>query len=246
MVVVNISNIQKTLFGLQDKKYRDFQKVLIPTVKQNSIIGVRTPDLKKYAKELYKNENIDKFLNDLPHKYFDENQLHAFIISEEKDFDICIKQIEKFLPYIDNWATCDQLSPKCFKKNKSELIKFISKWIKSKKAYTVRFAIEMLMSHYLDEGFDEKYLEMVSKVNYKSKFKKVDIKLDPDKYYVEMMIAWYFATALAKQYKSAYTYIKNKKLFMWTHNKAIQKALESYRVSEEHKIALKKYKLNTK
>lgn len=237
-----MTNIQKRLYSLQDKKYRDFQKILIPTVKQESIIGVRTPDLKKYAKELSKDTNIDKFLNDLPHKYFDENQLHAFVLSEEKDFDLCIKKIEKFLPYIDNWATCDQLSPKCFKKYKEILIKYIYKWIKSKKAYVVRFAIEMLMSHFLDNDFDNKYLEVVSKVKFKSKYKNVDVKLDPDKYYVEMMIAWYFATALAKQYKETLPYIKNNKLIPWTHNKAIQKAVESFRVSDSHKVELKKMK----
>ena len=237
-----MTSIQKQLYNLQDKKYRDFQKILIPTVKQESIIGVRTPDLKKYAKELSKDISIDKFLNGLPHKYFDENQLHAFVLSEEKDFDLCIKKIEKFLPYIDNWATCDQLSPKCFKKYKEKLIKYIYKWIKSKKAYVVRFAIEMLMSHFLDNDFDNKYLEVVSKVKFKSKYKNVDVKLDPDKYYVEMMIAWYFATALAKQYKETLPYIKNNKLIPWTHNKAIQKAVESFRVSDSHKVELKKMK----
>lgn len=237
-----MTNIQKRLYSLQDKKYRDFQKILIPTVKQESIIGVRTPDLKKYAKELSKDTSIDKFLNDLPHKYFDENQLHAFVLSEEKDFDLCIKKLEKFLTYIDNWATCDQLSPKSFKNNKEKLIKCINKWIKSKKAYVVRFAIEMLMSHFLDKDFNKKYLEIVSKLKFKSKYKNVDVKLDPDKYYVEMMIAWYFATALAKQYKETLPYIKNNKLIPWTHNKAIQKAVESFRVSDSHKVELKKMK----
>ena len=220
-----MTSIQRKLFSLQDKQYRDFQKTLIPTVASNSVIGVRTPELKKLAKEYYKDKDIEKFLNDLPHKYFDENQLHAFIISEEKDFNTCILYIEKFLPYIDNWATCDQLSPKCFKKNKDKLLKYINKWIKSKKAYVVRFAIEMLMSHYLDEDFDKKYNDLVSNLKFKSKYNAVDIKLDSDKYYVEMMIAWYFATALAKQYKLTLPYIKRKKLNPWTHNKTIQKAI---------------------
>ncbi len=237
-----MTSIQKKLFSLQDKKYRDFQKTLIPTVASNSVIGVRTPELKKFAKEYYKDKDIEKFLNDLPHKYFDENQLHAFIISEEKDFNTCILYIEKFLPYIDNWATCDQLSPKCFKKNKDKLLKYINKWIKSKKAYVVRFAIEMLMSYYLDEDFDKKYNDLVSNLKFKSKYKAVDIKLDSDKYYVEMMIAWYFATALAKQYKLTLPYIKRKKLNPWTHNKTIQKAIESYRISEQHKKVLRSLK----
>lgn len=237
-----MTSIQKIIFSLQDKKYRDFQKTLIPTVKSYSIIGVRTPELKKLAKEYYKDKDVYKFLNDLPHKYFDEYQLHAFIISEEKDFDTCINYIEKFLPYIDNWATCDQLSPKCFKKYKDKLLKYISKWIKSKKAYTVRFAIEMLMSYFLDDDFDKKYNDMVSKLRFKSKYKNVDLKLDPDKYYVEMMIAWYFATALAKQYKDTLPYIKKKKLIPWTHNKTIQKAVESFRVTEQHKKELRSLK----
>ena len=237
-----MTSIQRKLFSLQDKQYRDFQKTLIPTVASNSVIGVRTPELKKLAKEYYKDKDIEKFLNDLPHKYFDENQLHAFIISEEKDFNTCILYIEKFLPYIDNWATCDQLSPKCFKKNKDKLLKYINKWIKSKKAYVVRFAIEMLMSHYLDEDFDKKYNDLVSNLKFKSKYNAVDIKLDSDKYYVEMMIAWYFATALAKQYKLTLPYIKRKKLNPWTHNKTIQKAIESYRISEQHKKELRSLK----
>lgn len=237
-----MTSIQKKLFSLQDKKYRDFQKILIPTVKSESIIGVRTPELKKLAKVLYKDKDIAKFLNDLPHKYFDENQLHAFIISEEKDFDTCISYVEKFLPYIDNWATCDQLSPKCFKKHKDKLLKYISKWIKSKKAYTVRFAIEMLMSYFLDDYFDKKYNDMVSNVKFKSKYKDIDLKQDSNKYYVEMMIAWYFATALAKQYKDTLPYIKNKKLIPWTHNKTIQKAVESFRVTEQHKKELRSLK----
>lgn len=237
-----MTSIQKKLFSLQDKKYRDFQKILIPTVKSESIIGVRTPELKKLAKVLYKDKDIAKFLNDLPHKYFDENQLHAFIISEEKDFDTCISYVEKFLPYIDNWATCDQLSPKCFKKHKDKLLKYISKWMKSKKAYAVRFAIEMLMSYFLDDDFDNKYNDMVSNVKFKSKYKDIDLKLDSNKYYVEMMIAWYFATALAKQYKDSLPYIKNKKLIPWTHNKTIQKAVESFRVTEQHKKELRSLK----
>lgn len=235
--------MRRRLFELQDLKYRDFQAGLIPNIEKDLFIGVRTPELRKLAKEIANDEDTIDFLNAVPHKYFDENQLHAFILSEEKNFEICIKKLEKFLPYIDNWATCDQLCPKCFKKNKSELIKCIGKWLKSKRAYTVRFAIEMLMSYFLDEDFDKKYLDMVSNIRFKSKYENVGIKLDADKYYVEMMIAWYFATALAKQYKSSLSYIKNKKLLPWTHNKTIQKAIESFRVSDEHKKELRKLKL---
>lgn len=269
---------------LQDKKYAEFQSKLIPTVDKKAIIGVRTPELKKFAKELisvnlpankrgkisiksdkYFDKTIASFLDELPHKYFDENQLHTFILSEIKDFDICIELVDKFLPYIDNWATCDQLSPKCFKKNKEKLLKYINKWINSKKPYIIRFAIEMLMSHFLDADFDKKYLKMVSDVRFIGKQKSltkngskhlhstqsndkcskenISIDIDSDKYYVEMMRAWYFATALAKQYEATLTFIKNRRLNVWTHNKIIQKALESFRVSEKHKKELRAEKI---
>lgn len=236
-------NIIKKLFTLQDKKYRDFQATLIPTVEKKKIIGVRTPDLKILAKEILNDKDYEVFLDKIPHKYFDENQLHVFLLNEINDFDICIKKVKKFLPYIDNWATCDQLSPKCFKKNKKELLKNIKIWIKSKKAYILRFAIECLMSYFLDEDFDKKYLDLVANIKYKSPSKKVSINIDPDKYYVEMMIAWYFATAIAKQYKDTLPYIKNCKLLPWTHNKTIQKAIESFRVSDKNKDSLKKLKM---
>ncbi len=225
-----IDEIKDELFSLQDIKYRDFQAKLIPTVSADSVIGVRTPELRKLAKKELKKDNIGDFLDTLPHEYFDEKQLHAFIISEIKDYDECIKRLEKFLPYIDNWATCDQLSPKVFKKNKSELLSKIREWITSKETYTVRFAIGMLMQHYLDEDFDIEYPEMVSKVR-------------SEEYYVNMMIAWYFATALAKQYDVVLPFIEGKRLSDWTHNKAIQKSIESYRISPEQKEYLKKLKV---
>ena len=214
------------LFKLQDKKYRDFQAKLIPTVDPNSIIGVRTPNLRSYAKELVKEGNYDSFLNELPHKYFDENQLHAFILSEIKSYDECVLYLNKFLPYIDNWATCDQLSPKVFKKNKDLVLKEVNNWIRSKKTYTIRFGIGVLLQHFLDNDFKTEYLKKVA--NIKS-----------DEYYVNMMIAWYFATALTKQYDDTISYIKDGKLDTWTHNKAIQKAIESYRVSPVQKEYLK-------
>ena len=222
-------NIQKELFKLQDIKYRDFQVKLIPTVDSTSIIGVRTPDLRNLAKELVKSNNYSSFLDELPHKYFDENQLHAFIISELKNYDESIKYIDKFLPYIDNWATCDQLSPKAFKKNHDRLLESIKNWIKSDKTYTIRFGAGILMQHYLDEEFKPEYLKWIS--NIKS-----------DEYYVNMMIAWYFATALAKQYETAIPYIENQKLSTWVHNKTIQKAIESYRITENQKEYLKSLK----
>lgn len=225
-----MGSIQNDLFKLQDIEYRDFQIKLIPGYSTNSVIGVRTPELRKYSKKLIKENNYLSFLDELPHKYFDENQLHGFIISEIKDYDTCITYLNKFLPYVDNWATCDQTSPKVFKKHHKELLKHIKIWIKSKKTYTIRFGIGMLMQHFLDEDFKEEYLELVS--NIKS-----------DEYYVNMMIAWYFATALAKQYEKTIPYIENKKLDVWTHNKAIQKAIESYRITQEQKDYLRGLKI---
>ena len=218
------------MFKLQDKEYRDFQAKLIPTVDFNSIIGVRTPELRNYAKVLIKENNYLSFINDLPHEYFDENQLHAFIISEIKDYDECLNYINEFLPYVDNWATCDQMSPKIFKKHTDKLIEEIKIWMKSKETYTIRFGIGMLMQYYLDDNFKPEYLQMVSKIK-------------SQEYYVNMMIAWYFATALAKQYEKTLPYIENKKLDTWTHNKTIQKAIESYRITPEQKEYLKSLKI---
>lgn len=225
-----VDDIREDLFANQDVKYRDFQSKLTPTIEVNTAIGVRTPVLRKLAKDYIKRQDVDEFLADLPHKYFDENQLHAFILSEIKDFDECMGKLERFLPFVDNWATCDQMSPKCFKKNHEKLLPYLNKWIKSDDIYTVRFAIVTLMSHFLDDDFDEGYLKLVS-----------DIK--SDEYYINMAIAWYFATALAKQYDKTIPYIENKTLDVWTHNKAIQKSIESYRVTAEHKEYLKSLKI---
>ena len=222
--------IRARLFSMQDVKYRDFQVKLIPGKTTDVMIGVRTPDLRKYAKELSKTEGIDAFLDDLPHRYFDEDQLHAFIISQMKDFDSCMERLCAFLPYVDNWATCDQMSPKIFKKHKQELLKKIDEWIASDQTYTVRFGIGMLMEHFLDEDFDIRYPETVAGIR-------------SDEYYVNMMIAWYFATALAKQYDSVLPFIENKRLSSWTHNKAIQKSVESYRITPEQKTYLRSLKV---
>ena len=218
------------LYALQDTKYRDFQGKLLPTVNPMTIIGVRTPDLRALAKELAKKEDIGTFLDSLPHTYFDENQLHAFILSELKDYDRCIQGVNTFLPYIDNWATCDQLSPKVFRKHKPELLAYIKKWLKSDATYTVRFAVGMLMQHYLDEDFKSEYPKLVAAIK-------------SDEYYINMMRAWYFATALAKQYDAIIPYIEHKKLDPWTHSKAIQKAVESYRITSEQKEYLKTFRL---
>lgn len=222
--------IRTELLNMQDEKYRDFQAKLIPTVEADTIIGVRTPKLRKYAWQLLKRDDIQEFLNDLPHKYFDENQLHAFILSGMKDYEKCVNEVNKFLPCVDNWATCDQMSPKIFKKHRQELTGSIKVWIKSKETYTIRFGIGMLMEHFLDDDFDLKYPEAVARIR-------------SDEYYVNMMTAWYFATALAKQYESVLPYIEDKKLDTWTHNKAIQKAVESYRITDEQKAYLKSLKV---
>ena len=218
------------LMELQDTGYRDMQKKIIPTVDPDSIIGVRTPALRALAKEMLKSGDYKSFLNELPHKYFEENQLHAFILSGMKDFDECMDELEKFLPFVDNWATCDQMSPKIFKKHKDELLKHIKVWIKSDKTYTVRFGVGMLMEHFLDDDFDLKYPEMAARIR-------------SDEYYVNMMIAWYFATALAKQYESIIPFIEQKRLAPWKHNKAIQKSVESYRITDEQKAYLKSLKV---
>ena len=227
---MNRDEIVAELFDLQDKKYAAFQAKIIPTVETDRIIGVRTPELRTFARKLVKDEDIASFLTSLPHQYFDEDQLHAFVISLEKDFDKCIAEVEAFLPFIDNWATCDQLSPKVFKKEPEKLLPYIYTWIKSDKVYTVRFAIGMLMQHFLDERFNPKYADIVAAVR-------------SEEYYINMMIAWYFATALAKQYASILPYLEGKKLDDWTHNKAIQKSVESNRITTEQKAYLKTLKV---
>ena len=222
-------DIISELFNLQDLKYRDFNKKLIPTVNPEKIIGVRTPALRALAKTLSKRDGISDFLGALPHEYFDENQLHAFIISEIKDFKLCIDEVQRFLPFVDNWATCDQLSPKVFKKHRKELLPHIEKWIKSDKTYTVRFGVGMLMEHFLDGDYDISKPQAVSQIN-------------SQEYYINMMKAWYFATALSKQYESIIPFIEEKRLDTWTHNKTIQKAVESRRITDEQKKYLKSLK----
>ena len=224
-----IDAIRNSLFDMQDKAYRDFHSRLVPNIDKNTIVGVRTPLLRKYAKKLSRQKDICLFLNDIPHKYYEEYNIHGFIIQDIKDFDECIKMLEKFLPYIDNWATCDMLRPGVFKNNTERLYHYILKWIKSDKPYTVRFAIGMLNSYYLDEYFKKEHLELVSCV------KSQD-------YYVKMMISWYFSTALAKQYDAAISFIEGNALDKWTHNKAIQKAVESFRITDEKKMYLKTLK----
>ena len=214
----------------KDMQYAQFQSKLIPTVKTENIIGVRTPILRKLAKDIKRNEICVAFMQELPHKYFEENQLHGFIISEILDYKKCISEIERFLPYIDNWATCDQTSPKVFRKHKQELLSHIKVWLTSEHTYTVRFAVGMLMQHFLDEDFNAEYLELVAGIK-------------SDEYYINMEIAWYMATALAKQWVATIPYIEKNKLGSWVHNKTIQKAKESNRITKEQKVYLNKLKV---
>lgn len=218
--------ITETLFSLQDLEYRQFQCKLMPTVNPDTVIGVRTPELRALAKRLKGDPRVEAFLSELPHRYYEENNLHAFLITQGTDYDACIRALERFLPYVDNWATCDMMRPKCFRRHLNELLKQIEIWLISPHPFTVRFGIEMLMTHYLDEAFDPCYLELVAWVR-------------REEYYVNMMCAWYFATALAKQWESAIVYLEEKRLPRWVHHKTIQKAIESYRIDDRQKEYLR-------
>lgn len=218
--------VREKLFSMQDEEYRQFQSRLMPTVDSQVIIGVRTPELRSFAKEFSKNSQSKDFLDILPHKYYEENNLHAFLIERLNDYDSTIDALYKFLPYVDNWATCDMMKPKVFQKNKDKLIVEIKRWIDSADTYMVRFAIGMLMTFYLDDDFKTEYVNMVASVK-------------SEEYYINMMIAWYFATALAKQYDNVLPYIENNTLEKWVHNKSIQKAVESRRISDEQKVSLR-------
>lgn len=219
----------KELFLLQDKEYREFQSKLMPTVDKARVIGVRIPVLRKFAADFYKREEAARFLSELPHRYYEENNLHAFLIEKETDYDKCISLLDDFLPYVDNWATCDMMSPKVLGDNKDRLINEIYKWIERGDTYSVRYGINLLMKYYLDEGFTEEYPRVVAEVK-------------SDEYYVNMMRAWYFATALAKRYDEVLPFITENRLDKWTHNKTIQKAVESYRITDEQKKHLKTLK----
>lgn len=224
-----MNGITERLFSLADEEYRQFQTPLLPTVAPERVIGVRTPILRKLAKELAGTDEAEAFLRDLPHTYYEENNLHAFLVEQIRDYDACIAAIDAFLPHVDNWSTCDGWSPKVLKKHPEELLVKIREWMASDAPYTVRFGIGMLQRYFLDERFDAAYLGWVAAV-------------DREEYYVRMMVAWYFATALAKQYEAALPFIEKGRLPLWTHNKAIQKAVESYRVSAEQKAYLKTLK----
>ena len=224
------TKIQIRLFAESEKAYADFQGGLIPGVPREKVIGVRTPTLRKYSAELYGTYEAKKFLSSLPHEYHEENNLHAFLIEKNKDFDECVRELERFLPYVDNWATCDGMSPKIFAANREKLLPYIEKWLASSHVYTVRYGMLMLMKHFLGEHFRAEYADAVAAVK-------------SEEYYVKMMQAWYFATALAENYESVLPYLTEKRLPPWVHNKAIQKATESRRISEDIKTYLRTLKV---
>ena len=222
--------ISEELFALQDTEYQTFQSKLMPTIPPETVIGVRTPLLRKLAKELAGTPQAESFLHDLPHHYYEENNLHAFLIEKIRDYDTALAETERFLPYINNWATCDCFCPKVFAKHKAELLISIRRWLDSDQIYTVRYAMGMLMRYYLDEDFQPEYLAWVAGVHSKE-------------YYLNMMRAWYFATALAKQPDAAFPWLTEQRLDVWTHNKTIQKAVESYRIPPEMKQQLRELRI---
>lgn len=231
-----MEEITRKLFSLQDEKYRDFQIKLVPGITKEQMIGIRTPDLRALAKEIAAtSETASAFLQELPHKYFEENLIHFFIVALIKDFDECINQVERFLPYVDCWPVCDQASPKVFKKNHEKLLSLVKNWIYSDHIYTSRYGMRILMNEFLGEDFKTEYADLV--------VSRMSRKGDTEDYYLKMMAAWYFATALAKNWDQVLPFIEQHKLDSWTHNKAIQKALESFRVLEEHKEYLRKLKV---
>ncbi len=227
--MTDIQNIQKKLFKLQDLSYKEFHSKLMPTISEDTIIGVRTPELRRLSKQLAKEQDMTEFLHTLPHTYYEENNLHGFLIEMIKDYDECIKELDRFLPYVDNWATCDLMAPRVLGKHLPQLLEKIKEWTASGETYTIRFGIGMLMRFFLDDAFDTAYLDLA-------------VSVQSEEYYVNMMRAWYFATALAKQYEATLPYIEEQRLDVWTHNKAIQKAVESRRITASQKIYLKSLK----
>ncbi len=224
-----LTRLQQQLFVLQDEEYRDFHSKLMPNIPKEDVIGIRVPVLRKFAKEFAKSDEKEKFLKELPHRYYEENNLHMMLLVEMKDYDGCMQEMERFLPYINNWATCDFPAPKCFEKHKKDVLEHIKIWIKSSQTYTVRYAIGMLMRLFLEDDFSAEYPQMVAEVS-------------SEEYYINMMIAWYFATALAKQWDAVISYIEQRKLSPWVHRKTIQKAVESYRITPGQKEYLKSFR----
>lgn len=224
-----MQSITEKLFALQDLEYKQFHSKLIPTISPDTIIGVRTPELRAVAKQIKNSTDVEMFVNQLPHLYYEENNLHAFLIETIKEFDSCIAALNMFLPYVDNWATCDMMAPKVLKKDLPKLYEWIKIWIASGETFTIRFGVNMLMKYYLDDAFLPEYPEIVASIR-------------SEEYYVQMVVAWYFATALAKQYDTVLPYLTEQRLDTWTHNKTIQKAVESYRITPEQKVYLKTLK----
>ena len=223
------TQLQEKLFSLQDIEYKAFHSKLMPTVSSDTIIGIRTPVLRKFANEFYKSDEANNFLKNLPHKYYEENNLHAFLLEKITDYDILIKDLNIFLPFVDNWATCDMMKPKIFKSHKALLIKDIEKWLNSKNTYEVRYGIVCLMTYFLESDFKKEYLSWITRI-------------ESEEYYINMARAWFFATALTYQFEATTPIFENKALDKWTHNKAIQKACESHRITKEQKEYLKKLK----
>jgi 3-methyladenine DNA glycosylase AlkD len=218
--------VQQALFAMQDLTYRDFQCKLMPTVPPETVIGVRTPDLRRFAKTFAKSPEAKGFLQALPHVYYEENNLHGMLLSSLRDFDRTIAALDAFLPFVDNWATCDLIRPKCFRRHRPALLDPIRRWMVDSHPYTVRFGMEQLMLHFLDDDFSLVYLDWAATVH-------------SEDYYVRMMAAWFFATALTKQYDAALPYLQNHQLDPWVHNKAIQKAIESRCIPAERKEILR-------
>ena len=227
--MAELTKLQKQLFELQDLKYRDFHSKLMPETDKETVIGIRTPVLRKFAKEFAGTSEAEAFLRQLPHRYYEENNLHMMLITGIKDYEKCMEEVQRFLPYIDNWATCDYPAPKCFARHKDQVLEEAKRWISSGETYVIRYGIGVLMRLFLDEDFSPEYLEMAAAVQ-------------SQEYYVNMMIAWYFATALAKQWDATVPYIEQHKLSDWVHKKTIQKAVESYRITPEQKEYLKGFR----
>ena len=227
--MAELTKLQKQLFELQDLKYRDFHSKLMPETDKETVIGIRTPVLRKFAKEFAGTSEAEAFLRQLPHRYYEENNLHMMLITGIKDYEKCTEEIQRFLPCIDNWATCDYPAPKCFARHKDQVLEEAKRWISSGETFVIRYGIGMLMRLFLDEDFSSEYLEMAAAVQ-------------SQEYYVNMMIAWYFATALAKQWDATVPYIEQHKLSDWVHRKTVQKAVESYRITPEQKEYLKGFR----
>ena len=221
-----IRDVRKRLFEMQDTGYRDFHARLVPTVEKEKIIGIRTPILRKFAKEFGKTERSEMFLKVLPHQYYEENNLHGLLIEQVRDYDKCLEELERFLPFIDNWATCDLLAVKTVKNHLDLYISEVYRWMESDQPYTIRFGVNMLMKYYLGDNFKIEYPEKVAAIR-------------SEEYYVNMVRAWYFATALAKQYEQILPFLEERRMDLWTHNKTIQKAIESYRITSEQKEYLR-------